>query len=115
MFCVMNRVPVAPEWRDAFEERFRRRAGQVELQPGFVRMAVLRPTSEETPYVVETLWQDRAAFEAWIGSEDFRQAHANPLPKEAYNGEGKMESFELVASAETSISVKTSISIETSL
>ncbi|MBK5940905.1 antibiotic biosynthesis monooxygenase [Halochromatium roseum] len=115
MFCVMNRVPVSPEWRDAFEERFRRRAGQVERQAGFVRMAVLRPTSEETPYVVETLWQDRAAFEAWVGSEDFRLAHANPLPKEAYNGEGKMESFELVASAETGISVKTSISIETSL
>ena len=35
MFCVMNRVPVAPEWREAFEDRFRQRAGQVELQSGF--------------------------------------------------------------------------------
>ncbi|WP_462319839.1 antibiotic biosynthesis monooxygenase family protein [Halochromatium sp.] len=103
MFCVMNRVPVAPEWREAFEERFRKRAGQVELQAGFVRMAVLRPTSDETPYVVETLWQDQGAFEAWIGSEDFKQAHANPLPKEAYNGEGKIETFDVVVSADASL------------
>lgn len=105
MFCVMNRVPVAPEWRQAFEERFQQRAGQVELQPGFVRMAVLRPTSEDTPYVVQTLWQDQAAFEAWIGSDDFKQAHANPLPKEAYNGQGKMESFEVATSAESSAEI----------
>lgn len=100
MFCVMNRVPVAPEWREAFEERFRQRAGQVELQAGFVRMAVFRPVGEASPYVVQTLWRDQAAFEAWVGSEDFRQAHANPLPKEAYEGEGKIESFEVVVSAD---------------
>lgn len=100
MFCVMNRVPVASEWRESFEERFRQRAGQVELQAGFVRMAVMRPTTADTPYVVQTLWRDQAAFEAWVGSEDFRKAHANPLPKEAYVGEGKIESFEVVASAE---------------
>ncbi len=100
MFCVMNRVPVASGWREAFEERFRQRAGQVEQQPGFVRMAVLRSSSDETPYVVETLWRDRAAFEAWVGSDDFRQAHANPLPKEAYEGEGRIEMFEVVISAD---------------
>ena len=100
MYCVINRVPVAPDYREAFEERFRHRAGQVEQQPGFVRMAVLRPESEETPYLVETLWRDRAAFQAWVQSEDFKQAHANPLPKEAYAGEGRMESFDLIISAE---------------
>jgi len=100
MFCVMNRVPVAPDWHEAFEERFRQRAGQVELQPGFVRMSVMRPATEEAPYVVETLWRDRVAFDAWLDSDDFRQAHANPLPKEAYAGEGRIESFEVIISAE---------------
>ncbi|TVQ90827.1 MAG: antibiotic biosynthesis monooxygenase [Chromatiaceae bacterium] len=94
MYVVTNRVPVAPEWQAAFEERFRQRAGQVELQPGFVRMAVLRPDSEGAPYVVETTWRDRAAFEAWLQSDDFRAAHANPLPKAAYAGEGRIERFE---------------------
>lgn len=94
MYVVTNRVPVNPQWQEAFEERFRQRAGQVELQPGFVRMAVLRPDSEGAPYVVETTWRDRAAFEAWLKSDDFRAAHANPLPKDAYAGEGRIERFE---------------------
>jgi heme-degrading monooxygenase HmoA len=101
MFCVMNRVPVAPSWQAAFEERFRQRAGQVEKQPGFIRMLVLRPCTEATAFIVETYWQDRAAFDAWVGSADFRQAHANPLPKEAYDGEGRIEMFEVVVSAES--------------
>jgi heme-degrading monooxygenase HmoA len=99
MFCVINRVPIAPEWWTAFEERFRNRAGQVEHQDGFVRMEILRPQDEGTPYLVQTLWRDRAAFEAWLGSEDFKAAHANPLPEEAYAGEGRIESFEVIISA----------------
>jgi heme-degrading monooxygenase HmoA len=96
----MNRVPVEPDWHEAFEERFRQRAGQVEQQPGFVCMSVMRPATEEAPFVVETLWQDRAAFDAWLDSDDFRLAHANPLPKEAYAGEGRIESFEVIIRAE---------------
>jgi heme-degrading monooxygenase HmoA len=100
MYIVTNRVPVAPAWREAFEERFRNRAGQVEQQPGFLRMEVLRPDSDDTPYVVQTAWQDRAAFEVWIGSDDFRAAHANPLPKDAFDGEGRLESFEVIITAQ---------------
>lgn len=100
MFCVINRVPVAPDWHEAFEERFRKRAGQVERQPGFVRMVVMRPMTEETPHLVQTVWKDRAAFDAWLDSDDFRQAHANPLPREAYAAEGRLESFEVIISAE---------------
>ncbi|MGC9186062.1 MAG: antibiotic biosynthesis monooxygenase family protein, partial [Thiomonas sp.] len=46
-FVVANRVPVHAEFRAAFEERFRQRAGEVEKQPGFVRMEVLRPAQDE--------------------------------------------------------------------
>jgi heme-degrading monooxygenase HmoA len=99
MYIVTNRVPVAPEWREAFEERFRHRAGQVERQQGFVRMEVMRPDSEDTPYLVQTAWRDKAAFEAWIGSDDFKAAHANPLPKEAFAGEGRLEAFEVIITA----------------
>ena len=96
MYIVTNRVPVAPDWRTAFEERFRQRAGQVEQQPGFVRMEVMRPAGEGLPYLVQTAWQDRAAFDAWLKSDDFKAAHANPLPKEAYDGEGRIEQFEVI-------------------
>ena len=91
MFIVANRVPVAAGWEERFEERFRQRAGQVENQPGFVRMQILRPADDKSPYVVLTSWESEDAFNNWVGSEDFKLAHQNPLPKEAFSGESKME------------------------
>ncbi|MGB5835199.1 MAG: antibiotic biosynthesis monooxygenase [Thiohalocapsa sp.] len=99
MYVVTNRVPVAAEWREAFEARFRRRAGQVEQQPGFVRMEVMRPETDQTPYVVLTAWESRVAFDAWLKSDDFKAAHADPLPKEAFAGEGGLEAFEVIIAA----------------
>ena len=100
MCIVANRVPVAALWREQFEERFRTRAGQLDQQPGFVRLQVLRPADGDSPYVVLTTWRDKATFEAWVGSEDFRLAHQHPLPKEAYTGEGRLEQHDMVITAE---------------
>lgn len=99
MYIVNNRVSVAEGYEDMFEERFRKRAGQVEKQAGFVRMSILKPETDDTPYVVMTAWQDKAAFENWVGSEDFKLAHQNPMPKEAFKGEGKLEMFEVIIEA----------------
>ena len=101
MYVVTNRVPVAPDWREQFEERFRKRAGQVDKQPGFLRMDVMRPESDDVPYLVMTVWETEQAFRDWVGSDDFKLAHQNPLPKEAYNGEGQMEAHTLVISAQS--------------
>jgi heme-degrading monooxygenase HmoA len=49
---------------------------------------------------VLTTWQDKAAFEAWVGSDDFKLAHSNPMPKEAFDGEGKLEMHEVIVSGE---------------
>jgi heme-degrading monooxygenase HmoA len=100
---VANRVPVATPWREPFEERFRTRAGQIEQQPGFVRLQVLRPADADSPYVVLTTWHDKAAFEAWVDSEDFRLAHQHPLPQEAYTGDGRLEEHEVVITAEARV------------
>jgi heme oxygenase (mycobilin-producing) len=100
MFIVANRVPVAKGWEETFEERFRQRAGQIDKQPGFVSMQILKPQSDDTPYVVLTTWQDKAAFDAWVGSEDFKLAHSNPMPKEAFDGQGKLETHEVIINAE---------------
>ncbi|MCU7843013.1 MAG: antibiotic biosynthesis monooxygenase [Candidatus Thiodiazotropha sp. (ex Monitilora ramsayi)] len=104
MFIVANRVPVAAGFTEQFETRFRNRAGQIEKQPGFVRMQVLKPAKPGLPYVVMTSWKDRAAFEAWVGSEDFRAAHADPMPKEAFNGEGGIEMHEVIITTEEGMS-----------
>lgn len=96
MYVVTNRIPVAEAYNEQFEQRFRNRAGQVDKQPGFVRMEVMRPQDDESPWLVMTVWRDEDAFIAWMDSEDFKLAHTNPLPKEAYAGKGQMEQHEIV-------------------
>ena len=98
MFIVANRIPVAQEWQGEFENRFRKRAGEIDKQPGFVSMQILKPISEDAPYVVLTSWQDENAFNEWIKSEDFKLAHQNPLPREAFTGKPVMEKHQVVIS-----------------
>ena len=47
----------------------------------FVRMEICRPQSDNTRYVVLTHWQDESAFKNWVGSDDFKMAHQNPMNK----------------------------------
>ncbi|MEJ2608994.1 MAG: antibiotic biosynthesis monooxygenase [Candidatus Thiodiazotropha sp.] len=100
MFIVANRVPVTEAYQAMFEERFQARSGQVEKQPGFIRMQILKPDSPKTPYIVLTSWEDKQAFENWVKSDDFRAAHSNPMPKEAFDGEGAIEMHEVIIQAE---------------
>ncbi|WP_111413777.1 antibiotic biosynthesis monooxygenase family protein [Billgrantia lactosivorans] len=95
-FIVNNRVVVKPGYEEAFEARFRARAGEIDKQPGFVAMRLLRPVGHPTPYVVQTEWESQAAFRAWVGSEDFERAHANPMPREAVGEGGGLEQFEVI-------------------
>ena len=100
MYVVANRVYVKAAWAEEFEKRFRERAGQIDAQNGFVRMEILRPADDDSPYVVLTTWTDSAAFDAWVGSADFRAAHKNPMPKEAFSQSGRMERHEVVITAQ---------------
>ena len=49
MITVANRIYVAPEYREAFEERFRNRARLIDGMPGFISNQVLRPVNEDDP------------------------------------------------------------------
>ena len=96
MFIVANRIPVAANWHNEFENRFRQRAGEINKQAGFVSMQILKPVGDDAPYIVQTTWLDENAFNSWVGSDDFKQAHQNPLPKEAFTGKPKMEKHQVV-------------------
>jgi heme-degrading monooxygenase HmoA len=100
MFVVMNRVHVTPEWEERVELRFSQRQGQIEKNPGFVRMHIMRPQTPETPYVIYMEWENKPAFENWVASEDFKLAHAKPLPKEAFAGGNKLEQHEVFVSSD---------------
>lgn len=97
MVTVANRIYVAPDFHEAFEERFRNRAQLIDGMPGFIFNQVLRPVNEGDPYVVFTLWESRKDFENWVKSEEFRKGHSQSgrLPKEAFTQSNKVELHEV--------------------
>lgn len=101
MFIVTNRIPVHPDYAEAFVERFQDRSALVDNMPGFVSFRLLRPAQEDGPFVVETTWESREDFENWTQSEEFKQGHAQVgrLPREAFLGHPKLELFEVIQAA----------------
>jgi heme oxygenase (mycobilin-producing) len=98
MITVMNRIFVADEYADAFEQRFQDRAGLVDEMPGFISNQVLRPVNPGDPYIVLTFWESREQFEAWTRSDAFMKGHARSgtLPKEAFTGSNKLEVHQVI-------------------
>ena len=104
MIVVANRIPVNPEYAEAFEARFRERQGLVDQMPGFIKFQILKPTSEEDPYIVQTYWESHAHFTAWTESEEFRKGHgqSGTLPKEAFRAKSAVEIHEVLMVTENS-------------
>ena len=98
MITVANRIYVKPEYGEAFEARFRERAGLVDGMPGFVSNMVLRPVNEGDPYVVFPTWESRKDFLNWVRSDAILKAHAQSgtLPREAFAGSNVLEMHEVV-------------------
>jgi len=99
-YIVANRIHIATGFESMFEERFQNRAGQIDKQPGFIRMQILKPKQSGSPYIVLTTWENESAFENWVKSEDFKVAHQNPMPKEAFNEGGLLEQHHVIIQAE---------------
>jgi len=98
MIVVMNRIPVALGFGEAFEERFNRRTGFNDRVPGFIRNEILRPLKSDS-YIVKTYWCVQEDFERWTQSDSFRQIQANRQPVEMLTGPNVLEIHEVVQQA----------------
>ena len=98
MITVANRIYVTHEYAEAFEQRFRERAGLVDQMPGFISNQVLRPVNEGDPYVVFTIWNSRHDFLNWVRSDAFVKGHAQcgSLPKDAFSRPNVLEMHKAV-------------------
>ncbi len=99
MFLAMNRFRIAPGMEAGFEKIWRERETFLKEVPGFVSFALLKGPADETQslYASHSVWESRAAFEAWTRSEHFRKAHAQAnAPKGTYLGPPNLELFEQV-------------------
>ena len=101
MFIAMNRFQVKPGSEAAFETVWRTRESYLGSMAGFVEFHLLKgPVLEDhTLYSSHIVWVDKAAFEAWTRSEEFRRAHAradNKTGEILYLGHPKFEGFEVI-------------------
>lgn len=76
MIVVINRLTAKdPETARHIEDRFQARMKSVDKRPGFLSFELWKDA--ENPLVLSsvTRWESRAAFEAWVASDDFKKAH----------------------------------------
>ena len=100
MFIAMNRFKIALGFEDGFERMWRERESYLDDVPGFRSFALLKgpERADHRLYASHTVWESRAAFEAWTRSENFRKAHARrAAAKGTYLGHPQLELFEAVA------------------
>ena len=103
MFIAMNRFRVKKGSEEAFEQVWLSRDSQLTKVPGFVEFHLLRGPEHDdyTLYASHTVWESRAAFEAWTKSEAFRAAHRSAGDnKPLYFGHPQFEGFEVRQSVE---------------
>ena len=99
MFIAMNRFRIAKGSEKVFEDLWRSRESYLDEVPGFREFHLLRGPSDEecTLYASHSVWESRAAFEAWTESESFRKAHQQArAPSGTYLGHPRFEGFEVV-------------------
>jgi heme-degrading monooxygenase HmoA len=103
MFIAMNRFKVKKASEKAFENVWTSRQSYLDDVPGFIEFHLLKgpETDDHTLYASHSVWQSKAAFEAWTKSDAFRSAHAragNETTGPLYLEHPKLEGFEVLQS-----------------
>ncbi|MCR9256246.1 MAG: antibiotic biosynthesis monooxygenase [Alphaproteobacteria bacterium] len=99
MFIAMNRFKIVPGREEAFEAVWKNRDSHLQTVPGFKEFHLLKGPEEEahTLYASHSIWETKAAFEAWTKSQAFRDAHAKAGDnRDLYLGPPAFEGFEVV-------------------
>jgi heme-degrading monooxygenase HmoA len=99
VYIAMNRFRITRGSEEIFEQLWRRRNSYLDGVPGFREFHLLRGASDDacTLYASHSVWDSRAAFEAWTESEAFRKAHAQArAPQGTYLGHPQFEGFEVI-------------------
>ena len=99
MFLAMNRFKIALGYEEGFEKVWKERDSYLDEVDGFVSFNLMKGavTEEYVLYASHSVWQSKAAFEAWTKSEHFRKAHAQAsAPKGTYLGHPDLELFDAV-------------------
>ncbi len=101
MYVSMSRLRVEEERAAELVAAFRRRSRLVEGADGFVDLQVWQSDRDRGELLMVSRWRDRAAFTAYMRSEDHRVSHGriDPELKEAIRLERleHLHTYEVVA------------------
>src|ERR1700742_4622389 len=75
MVVKINAIEVAEGRGPELEKRFAARAREVDNQPGFLGLQLLRPVKGETRYFVVTQGESDEAFQSGVKSAAFTRGH----------------------------------------
>jgi heme-degrading monooxygenase HmoA len=75
MYVSMSRLRVDAAQSDALVSAFRRRAHLVDCADGFIDLEVWRSDRDREEVLMVSRWRDRAAFTAYMRSDDHRTSH----------------------------------------
>lgn len=75
MYVVMNELHVAAEGRENVASRFAESSEKMKQVPGCLDFMFLNPEEEENYQIVLTKWASKEAYEDWVNSDAFKEAH----------------------------------------
>jgi len=101
MYLAMNRFRVFKKYEDQFIEIWKARKSRLHEMDGFIEFFLLKGPEKEESLLFSThaSWKDKESFDAWVGSEQFREAHSQgkrPDPN-MFSAPNELECFESVA------------------
>jgi heme-degrading monooxygenase HmoA len=74
-FVAINYITCDLDYRPKFEELFATRAKAIDTMPGFHFMEVLKPQTNEDPYLIVSHWDSEENFKDWTSSPAFIEGH----------------------------------------
>jgi heme oxygenase (mycobilin-producing) len=80
MYVSLSRLRVPRERAPELVAAFRRRAHLVDAAEGFIDLQVWQSDRDSGELVMVSRWRDRAAFKAYMKSEEHRTSHARIDP-----------------------------------
>lgn len=99
MFIAMNRFSVNRSHEDDFVTMWRTRGSHLDGTIGFLGFHLLRgpETDQSITYATHTVWRQRADFDNWVNSEQFRKAHQGKKPNpQMFAAPPRLELFDAI-------------------
>lgn len=80
MHLAISRFTVANGMQQQVRQAFSERPHRVDESPGFVRMEVAQPTSDDSEFWLMTWWTDKESFHSWHHGHSYHESHLG-IPK----------------------------------